>query len=116
MMSVEDVRLIALSMPESEEMEHWGKASFRIRNKIFAVVQEDNTSLVVKTSGEDRMIYTSMDPQVYTIPKSFSNLHYMRVNLNLVQPEELRGLIIKAWSSIAPTKLVKEYSQSREEQ
>jgi hypothetical protein len=114
MMSVEDVRLLALSMPESEEMEHLGKPSFRIRNKIYAVVQEDNVSLVVKASGEDRMIYTSMDPQVYSIPKSFSNLNYMIVNLNLVHPEELRGLIVKAWSSIAPKKLVKEYNQSRE--
>jgi hypothetical protein len=115
MMSVEDVRTIALSMPEAEEMEHWGKPSFRIRNKIYAVVQEDNVSLVVRSSGEDRMIYTSMDPQVYSIPKSFSNLNNMIVNLNLVHPEELHGLIIKAWSSIAPKKLVKEYSITRDE-
>jgi hypothetical protein len=114
MISVDDVRAFALSLPESEETGHWGKPSFRIRNKIYAVVQEDGVSLVVKTSGEDRMIYTSMDPHIYSIPKSFSNLNYMIVNLKLVHPVELRGLIVKAWSSIAPKKLVKEYSQTRE--
>jgi hypothetical protein len=109
MMSVEEVRAFALSLPESEEIEHWGKPSFRIRNKIFAVIQEDGVSLVVKTAGEDRLIYTTMDSKVYSIPRSFSNLNYMIVNLDLVNSKELRGLLIKAWSSIAPKKLVKEY-------
>ncbi len=109
MMSVEEVRTLALSFPEAEELEHWGKPSFRIRNKIFAVIQEDGVSLVVKTTVEDREIYTKMEPEVYSIPKSFSNLNYMIVKMNLVNAEELRGLITKAWSSIAPKKLVKEY-------
>jgi hypothetical protein len=34
MISVEEVRTFALSLPGSEEIEHWGKPSFRIRNKI----------------------------------------------------------------------------------
>jgi hypothetical protein len=109
MMSVEEVRTFALSLPESMEIEHWGKPSFRIRNKVFAVIQEDGVYLVVKTVGEDRLIYTTMDSKVYSIPRSFSNMNYMIVNLDLVNSEELRGLLIKAWSSIAPKKLVKEY-------
>jgi hypothetical protein len=109
MMSVEEVRTFALSLPESMEIEHWGKPSFRIRNKVFAVIQEDGVSLDVKTVGEDRLIYTTMDSKVYSIPRSFSNMNYMIVNLDLVNSEELRGLLIKAWSSIAPKKLVKEY-------
>jgi hypothetical protein len=112
MMSVEEVRSYAMSLPESEEIEHWGKPSFRIRNKIFAVIQEDGVSLVVKTAGEDRLIYTTMDPKVFSMPKSFSNLNYMIVKLDLVHPEEMRGLLLKAWSSIAPKKLVKEFKQN----
>lgn len=109
MIAAEEVRKFALSLPESEEIEHWGKPSFRIKNKIFAVIQEYGVTLVLKTSGEDREIYTGMDPNVYSVPKSFSKLNYMVVNLELADPEELRGLIIKAWSSIAPKKLVKAF-------
>jgi hypothetical protein len=36
-------------------------------------------------------------------------MNYMIVNLVLVNSGELRGLLIKAWSSIAPKKLLKEY-------
>jgi hypothetical protein len=108
MMSVEEVRTFAMSLPESEEIEHWGKPSFRVKNKIFAVVQEDSVSLVIKTTGDDKHIYTTMDASVYSIPESFTKLNYMIVNLELVDPEELRGLLIKAWCSMAPKKLLKE--------
>lgn len=109
MITVDQVRSYALSLPESKEIEHWGKPSFRINNKIFAVVQEDGINLTVKTVGEDRMIFTTMNPEIYKVPESFSNLNYVLVNMTLVEPQELKGLLLKAWSSIAPKRLVKEY-------
>jgi hypothetical protein len=110
MISIDKVRKYALSLPESEEVEHWGKPSFRINNKIIAIIQEDGITLTVKTTGEDRLIFTTMDSKTYRIPDSFSNLNYMHVNLNTVDPEELKGLILKAWRSLAPKRLVKQYS------
>lgn len=37
MVTADEVRSLALSLPGAEEHEHWGKPSFRVRNKIFAV-------------------------------------------------------------------------------
>ncbi|MFC6226814.1 hypothetical protein ACFQI7_03265 [Paenibacillus allorhizosphaerae] len=35
----------------------------------------------------------------------------MHVNLSTVEPEELMGLLLKAWQSAAPEKVVKAYGE-----
>ncbi|WP_159888706.1 MmcQ/YjbR family DNA-binding protein [Paenibacillus puerhi] len=116
MISINEVQEYILSLPESKEVSHWGKSSYRINNKIFAVLQEDGITLTIKTIEEDRTIYTTMDSETYAIPESFSNMKYMHVNLNTVEPEEIKGLLLKAWGSIAPKKLVKAYGESRHDE
>lgn len=54
--------------------QHWGKSSFRVRNKIFAVIQSDGVSVAIKTTHDDLFTYTSMDPEVFSVPDSFTKL------------------------------------------
>lgn len=107
----QEVQSFALALPEAHEMEHWGKPSYRIGSKIFAVVQEDGVTLTVKTTGEDRIIYTDMDSAAYSIPESFSNMNYMHIHMTNADPREVKGLLVKAWSSIAPKRAIKAYNE-----
>lgn len=107
--TADEARQVALSMPEAEEHDHWGKPSFRVRNKIFAVIQEDGVSLVVKCTRDDRAAYTTLDPDVYSVPTSFSNLNYMVVRMDLIPWEELQGIIIQAWRCVSPKRLIAAY-------
>lgn len=104
-----------MTLPETKEIDHFGKLSFRINNKIFAIIQPDGNTLTVKTDEEDRAIYTTMDPETYIVPDAFSNLNYMNINLNTVTPKELKGLLIKAWNNVAPKRLVKAHDASKHE-
>lgn len=106
MITAEEVRNFALSLPEVQEQEHWGKASFRVRNKIFAVIQEDGKSLIVKASPDDRMAYTMMNPAIYSVPESYSKLNYMLVQMNLVDPEEMQALLIQGWRLVSPKRVI----------
>lgn len=108
MITAADLRLFALSLPEAEERSHWGKASFRVRNKLFAVIQEDEVSVIVKTTDDDRMAYTAMDPAIFSIPASHSSLNYMLVQMNLIDPEEMHGLLLQAWRLVAPKRLIEQ--------
>jgi hypothetical protein len=109
MISIHEIRNFIKNLPESQETDHWGKPSFRLNNKIFAVLQEDGVTLTIKTSREDREIYTQLDPQIFRVPETFSNLNYMNLNINLIEPEEVKLLILKAWRNVAPKKLIKTY-------
>jgi hypothetical protein len=111
MVTADELKRWALALPETEQTDHWGKASFRVRNKIYAVIQLDRVTAVIKTTLEERAAYTSMEPEVYQIPDSFSNLAYMTVRLDRADSEELRMLLTKAWKLAAPKKLVKAYEE-----
>ncbi|ALA51445.1 MmcQ/YjbR family DNA-binding protein [Shouchella clausii] len=109
MVTIDQVRQLALSLPETEEVEHWGKPSFRVRNKIFAVIQLDGVSLVIKTTKDDLLAYTTMAPEIYRIPDSFSNLAFMIVRMDRVDSGEFRDFLMLAWSLVSPKKVVKAY-------
>lgn len=112
MIHIEEVRKIALSMPETEEVEHWGKSSFRINNKIFTIIQEDLKTITVKTTKEEREILTNTNPETYRVPESFSNLNFMHINLETAAKEEVIDLIRNAWGRVAPKKISKTFFES----
>lgn len=105
MVTTDEVRQWALSLPEAELFEHWGKPSFRVRNKIFAVIQPDHVSVVMKTSKDDRIAYTTMAPDVFQMPSSFTHLAFMLVRLDRIDPDEFRPLLIAAWKHATPKKM-----------
>jgi hypothetical protein len=109
MVVVEEVRTLSLSLPGVKEHDHWGKPSFRIRNKIFAVIQPDGVSLLLKTTKEERAACTTLAPDIFLMPDSFTNLAYMIVRLDRIDPSELRDLLVHAWKLVAPKKLLTEY-------
>lgn len=45
------VRRAALGLPESEERETWDTATFRVRNKIFAMFSERERHVWIKSTG-----------------------------------------------------------------
>lgn len=85
---------------------------FRVKNKVFAVIQPDGVSLVIKLTADDREAYTTIAPEVFSIPPTFSNMNYMIVRIDLVNDGELKCLIKKAWSIVAPKRLIKLFESS----
>jgi hypothetical protein len=112
MLTITEVREIALSLPRTEEVQHSGKPSFRINNKIFTVIQDDLITITVKTTKEEREFYTRMAPGTYRIPETFANLNYMHINLETAKADEVRDLIKIAWRNVAPKKLSKSYFET----
>ena len=53
-MTPNDVRKLALALPEAEEQAHFDKPSFRVRGKIFATLWEKEKRAVLKLSLEEQ--------------------------------------------------------------
>ncbi|MFK7694262.1 MmcQ/YjbR family DNA-binding protein [Paenibacillus sp. HJGM_3] len=113
MITVEEVRALALALPGTEEQEHWDKPSFRVNNKIYAVLQEDGISLLVKTTKEERAAFTTLDPEVYAVPANYSTLNYMLIRMDRVKPGECRDLLVQSWRLVSPKRIVAAYDASR---
>ncbi|HET7463887.1 MAG TPA: MmcQ/YjbR family DNA-binding protein [Longimicrobium sp.] len=108
-MRPEQVREIALSLPEAEEKETWGEATFRVRDKIFTVLGETGKSAGVKASKEDQALLISSDPDTFSVSEYVGRFGWVTVQLARVDPKVMEELIVDAWRRTAPKRTVKEY-------
>ena len=53
---LERVREICLALPEAEERETWGEATFRVRDKIFAMGGEEEISCKAPPGAQEALI------------------------------------------------------------
>jgi len=62
------VRTFALSLPEAEERETWGDATFRVRNKIFSMFDEQERHLWIKSTHDEQRALIAMNPDAFFVP------------------------------------------------
>lgn len=105
--TVEDVRAIALSLPDSSEKLAWGMPTFRVGGKIFAVLGDDDTSIGVKCPKEDRAELIAAEPEKFFIREGHDDAYaWLRVRLAAVEDAgELRSILADSWLQAAPKRL-----------
>ncbi|RJL22492.1 MmcQ/YjbR family DNA-binding protein [Bailinhaonella thermotolerans] len=110
MVPIQTVREMAMSLPEVTERPAWGMPCFRVREKIFVSVADDEETIGVAVSKEDRAALCASDPAKFFYREGHdTNYNWMRVRLSAVDPSELRELITDAWRLKAPKRLVTAY-------
>ena len=99
-------RQLALSLPEAEEKSHFGKADFRVKNKIFATLL-DAESAVVKLLPEQQAMMIAGEPKIFSAIKGgWGNQGWTRVDLLLADEVTLQSALRAAWRNVAPKKLL----------
>ena len=106
-----DFRALALSLPEATEKEAWGHPTFRVRNKMFASAATDLSTATVKSTLEEQRALTQSEPDTFFVPKYVGKHGWIGMQLDRVDPEELRELVIEAWRMTAPKRLVKAWDE-----
>lgn len=60
---------MALSLPDSVEMPHFDKTSFRVNNRIFATMDEKNKKAVLMLSTLQQSVFCAFDQTIiYPVP------------------------------------------------
>jgi len=113
MITSEEVRQLALSLPEVDELETWGHPTFRVRDKIFATLSADEQTAGVKASLEDQEELIASDPQTFAVASYTGRFGWVSVQLSTVDLDEMRELIIDAWRTTASKRLVAAYDAQR---
>jgi hypothetical protein len=112
-MRASSVRTFALGLPEAEERETWGEATFRVRNKIFMMMGADGKRASVKSTRDEQAAVLSSDPETFFRPEYVGVHGWIGVVTGRVDPEEMRELITEAWRMTAPKRLVKAFDEER---
>src|SRR5215216_905289 len=82
MITADELRQAALSLPEAVERETWGHPTFRVRNKMFAA------------------------PETFGVPAYVGRHGWVSIQLATADPAEVRELLTEAWRQTAPKRLV----------
>src|SRR3954451_2973761 len=105
-MTEDDVRRLALALPEAEEHDHSGFPSFRVRNKIFVALRDPGRANL-KLPLEELSALVAERPAVFR-EIVWGRDHRVGVALAAIDAGELAELIEMAWAEVAPKKLVRE--------
>jgi hypothetical protein len=96
------VRRLALALPEALESSHFGRPDFRVRNKIFATLRENDQAVILKTTP------ANLDALVRADAETFWDEwrgRWVGVRLDHVSVPVLRDLLTDAWRLVAPKRL-----------
>ena len=120
----EDVRRIALALPETDEGLSWGTASWRVRGKGFvwerplrpsdltALGDQAPTGPVLGARVEHlgaKEALLAEDPAVFFTTPHFDGYAAVLVRLDEISVAELEELIVDSWLARAPKRLAKQY-------
>ena len=105
MASDDDVRAIALSLPETEERPSYGTPGFRVKDRLFARLREPGVLVLwVADEGEKDFLLRAEPDKFFTTPH-YDGYPSVLVRLGAVDREELRELLTDAWRVRAPKRL-----------
>ncbi len=106
MPSFEDVRRIALGLPEAEERLTWETdITFRVRDKIFAIGGEGADRISIKAGLETQAELIELDPETFASSAYVGRFGWVTVDLARVDADLLSTLLTEAWRRTAPKRL-----------
>jgi hypothetical protein len=106
------IRAIALSLPGAEERETWETATFRVRNRIFAMFSDRERDIWIKATHDEQRALVAMDPDTFFVPPYVGPNGWVGARVSRVDREELRELLIEAWRMTAAKRDVRAFDEA----
>ena len=105
-MTSDDIRRIALLLPEAEELPHFDRASFRVRGKIFATLHSNGEWVMLKLPAEVKEAVIQADPDAHVpLPGAWERSGSTQLRIGRMDSEKLADLVRLAWREKAPKAL-----------
>ncbi len=112
MPDAEDVRRVALSLPDTTEKTAWNMPTFRVAGKMFATLPEDETSIAVRCPKEERDELVLAEPGKFWIAGHEAQFAWVRARLAALEDEdELRDILADSWRQAAPPRLLDDHPE-----
>ena len=106
MATEDDVRAIALGLPETEERPSYGTPGFRVKDRLFARIREPGVLVVWCADEAEKDFLIRAEPaKFFTVPH-YDGYASVLVRLSAVDRDELAELLTDAWRARAPKRLV----------
>ena len=113
MATFDDVRAIAMALPDAEEILTWETdVTFRVRSKIFAIGGDGSESVSIKATPAVQAELIDRDPGTFRPSAYVGRYGWVTANLERIDDDLLRTLIVGAWRMTAPKRLAASFEAS----
>ena len=107
MLTCDDIRAIALGLPEAQEQPHFEAASFRVRGKIFCTMPPSEPRATLKFDPEDQHNLAQAHPGVIApVAGYWGRSGWTVVACDRLERAEVEGLMRMSWARVAPKRLL----------
>ena len=106
-MSTARFRSLALALPEAVEKSHFGKADFRVRDRIFAGFTDQGTAYVKLTPEQQDMLVSAEGECIAPIKGGWGRKGWTTVDQTKSDEALLKSVLLMAWKNVAPKSLQK---------
>jgi predicted DNA-binding protein (MmcQ/YjbR family) len=102
------LRAVCLALPEAVEKEAWGDPTFRVRDKIFAMLKfgDGRVSLWCKAPPGSQAVLVGADPELFFVPPYVGHKGWIGMRLDR-SPDwrEVAIVVARSYKLIAPKRL-----------
>jgi hypothetical protein len=114
-MSPDEVRRLALALPETHEEPHFDRTSFRVGQRIFATLATDGATLNVMLDDDEARASAGETADAVELLWWGRRLSGVQVFLSRADEPLVRELLEDAWRGRAPRRLVEAYDARRDD-
>ena len=110
MVSSDDVRRVALSLPRTTEHLIGDRVKFRVGHLVYVSLSPDETAMGFAFPKQERLGLIAAEPEKFFMPiKSDERYNWVRTWLAALDEQEMTELILDAWRMVVPKRVALEH-------
>ncbi len=110
MVTIDDIRPLALSLPRAYEVLIRDRVKFRVGQYVWLAFSHDETMMGFAFPKEEREGLVASEPDKFLMPKkSDMRYNWVVVRLDQIDEDEARELVLDAWRMVVPKKVAAEH-------
>jgi hypothetical protein len=110
MVTIDDVRPFALSLPRSYEALVRDRVKFRVGRIVYLAFSRDETLMGFGFPKEERDALIASEPEKFLMPdRADLRYHWAVVRLAAIDVAEMREIVLDAWRMVVPKKVSAAY-------
>jgi hypothetical protein len=112
--TIDDVRAFAGTLPRSYEALVRGRVKFRIGRIVYLSFSRDGSTMGFAFPKEWRDALVESEPQKFSLPsESDMRYHWAHVRLDAIDAREMHELVEDAWAFCVPKKVAEDYAAAQ---
>ncbi|HET7688756.1 MAG TPA: MmcQ/YjbR family DNA-binding protein [Nocardioidaceae bacterium] len=106
MVTVDDVRRLALTLPRTTEHLIHDRVKFRVGSLVYVAFSRDDSIMGFAFPKEERESLVESEPDKFLLPRTSDlRYHWVCVRLDRLDEDEMEELVTDAWAMCVPKKV-----------